>query len=189
MLCKDHTYVFQARQTATIDESLEIRDDEVVVLLASILKWNGKPRLTCGNVRCPPSQTRMNVLDMLESRKTTEQRHWQAKQLWQMVCIWEDLKCWGAWEAIYEQKSRDITPCIIWRGEAEKEEARDNLPCKGPERTIKPTLKLFLIQSWGNFWQTAWSAYVVFPERIDIILNGSELASKKWVCSKADSNS
>ena len=69
MLCKDHTYVFQARQTATIDESLEMRDDEVVVLLASILKWNGKPRLTCGNVRCPPSQTRMNVLDMLESRK------------------------------------------------------------------------------------------------------------------------
>ena len=53
-------------------------------------------------------------------------------------------------------RAKDITPSIVWRREAWKEEALDDLPWedeRGPS-SIRRTLKLCQRQRWVNFWET-----------------------------------
>ena len=74
------------------------------------------------------------------------------------------LKNWGAWDTTCGHKAKDITPMIAWRREVWKEEALDDLPWKderGPSSSRR-TLEPFQRQSWGNFWETGWSAYGLF---------------------------
>ena len=65
-----------------------------------------------------------------EWREINEQIDWWKKQPSQVVCIWEDLKCWGVWDTTSRHKAKDITPSITWRREAWKEETLNNLPWK-----------------------------------------------------------
>ena len=51
-------------------------------------------------------------------------------------------------------------------GEAQKEEAFPDLPCRKDERrpsSVRRTMELFLRQRCGNFRETGWSAYTVSP--------------------------
>ena len=41
--------------------------------------------------------------------------HRRERWPWQMVCVPEDLKCWGAWDTTCGHKAKDITPSITWR--------------------------------------------------------------------------
>ena len=58
-------------------------------------------------------------------------------------------------------KAKDITPSIAWRREALKEEALDDLPCKGHRQSD---------EQWDcnkgnvgkNFCETGWIAYGLF---------------------------
>ena len=63
------------------------------------------------------------------------------------------------------------------RREVLKEEAPDDIPWKdekGPS-SIRRTLEPFQRQRWGNFWDRRGEAHMGFSERIDTILNWTEL--------------
>ena len=93
------------------------------------------------------------TLDMPESRGTTEQIHWQAKQPSEVACFSEDLKHCEAGYTTCGYKAKDITPSITWRREAWKEEALNTLPWKnerGPP-SIRRTLEPFQRHCWGNW--------------------------------------
>ena len=90
----------------------------------------------------PPSNTHVEVLPWTcqNWREMTEQIGWQAKQPSQVVCILEDLKCWGAWGTYSGHKAKDITvftPSTDWRKEAWTEEMLGDLAwkdCQSDER-------------------------------------------------------
>ena len=115
------------------------------------------------------------ALDMQEWREMTEQTDRRAKQPSQVASFSEDLKCWEAWDTTCGHKAKDITPSIVWRREARKEEALDDLLWKderGPS-SIRRTLEPFQRQRWRNAWETA-GAHMGFSERINSILNWTE---------------
>ena len=73
----------------------------------------------------------------------------------QVAFFLEDSRCWGAWDTTCGHKAKHITPLILWRREAWKEEALDDLPWKderGPS-WVGWTLELFQMHCWGNFWK------------------------------------
>ena len=45
-----------------------------------------------------------------------------------LICISEDLKCWGAWDTTCGHKAKEITTSVAWKREAWEEEALNNLP-------------------------------------------------------------
>ena len=118
------------------------------------------------------------ALYMPEWREITEQIVWLAKQLSQIACFSEDLKCWGAWDTTCRYKAKDVTPSSSWRRETLKEEAIDDLPWqdeRGPS-SIRRTLKPFQRRHWGNFWETGWSACGLFrAHRFHLELKWTEL--------------
>ena len=63
-----------------------------------------------------------------EVKEMTEQTDWREKQPSQMVCVAEDVMCWGAWDTTCGHKAKDITPSIAWRRDACQEEALYNIP-------------------------------------------------------------
>ena len=71
-------------------------------------------------------------------------------------------------------QSQDITPSVAWRREAWKEEALDDLLWKDERgsSSINRTLEPFQRQHWENYWETGWSAYVLFlAHRYNLDLN------------------
>ena len=46
------------------------------------------------------------LLDKLELRKMTTQTEWRTKSPLQVVCVLEDLKCWGAWDPSCRHKPK-----------------------------------------------------------------------------------
>ena len=92
-----------------------------------------------------------------------------------------------AWDTTRGHKSKEITPSITWRREAQKEEAIIDLPWedeKGPS-SIRPTLELFQGQHWGNSWLRDWVEHIMgFPERIDSILNWTVSHINKIILAK-----
>ena len=106
------------------------------------------------------------ALDMPEWMEMTEQIDRRAKQPPQVTGVSKGLKCWGAWDIACGNKAKDLTSSTVWRREAWKEEALDDIPWKderGPS-SIRRTWELFQRQRWGNFWETGWSAYGLFWE-------------------------
>ena len=100
------------------------------------------------------------ALDMPEWWEMADQIHWRTKQLSQVACFSENLKCWGAWDTTCGHCTKDISR----RREAWKEEALDDLPWKderGPS-SLRRTLEPFQRQRSGNFREAGWSAYGLF---------------------------
>ena len=127
------------------------------------------------------------------------QSRWRAKQTSWVVCVSEDLKCWGELETLHVgtkprtsrhrssggerraqskrhhaidrleerggHKAKDITPSIVCRREARKEEALDNLPSKDKKwrSSVRLALELFQRYHLEFFQETGWSAYGTFP--------------------------
>ena len=128
------------------------------------------------------------ALNLPEWREMTEQTDWRAKQPLQVVCVSEDLKCWGAWDSTCGHKAKDITPLIAWRRKAWKVETFYNFPSKdqkGPKLMRWP-LELFQRQRWGNFWEMGCSADGLFQvHRHHLELNWSVLNKRSaggWLC-------
>ena len=154
-------------------------------------KWNGKPRLECADGRHPPSKTPVGVLpSMPEWRDSTEQTDWRAKQSSEVACFSEDLKCWEAWDTTCGHKAKNITPLIVCRSEALKEEELDTLPWRderGPS-SIRRTLEGSQRPRRGNFWETGWSANGLFRmRRYQLELNWTEPAFYNYDKNKSDS--
>ena len=98
------------------------------------------------------------VPDMPELREMTNQTASYAKQPWPSheVCVWEDLKCWEAWDTTCWSKQswgHYSTDCLKERCRKWKRlmifDGKDE---KGTS-TIKLTLEPFQRQCRGNFWE------------------------------------
>ena len=92
------------------------------------------------------------ALDMPQWREMTEQIDWRAKQLSQVTCVSEDLKCCGASDTTCGHKAKDITPSNAWRREAWKQKALEDLPRKDERglSSVRPTLEPPQRQRWEN---------------------------------------
>ena len=102
------------------------------------------------------------ALHLPEWMEMTEQVDWRVKQLSQVACFVEDLRCWGAWHL--RLKGKDIIPSTACKREVWKEEALDDLSSKserGP-LSIRRTLQMLQRWHWGHFWVVGWSVYGLF---------------------------
>ena len=105
---------------------------------------NGMESFSCFTLACP-----WLAGYCFPQREMTEHTDRRAERPSQVVCVSEDLKCWGAWDTACGHKAKAITPLIAWRTEAWKEEVLEDLPCKDE---IRWTLELFQRQHWGKLW-------------------------------------
>ena len=48
------------------------------------------------------------ALDILESREMSKHIDWWAKHLQQVACVSQNLKCWGAWDTTYWQRTSHL---------------------------------------------------------------------------------
>ena len=121
-------------------------------------------------------------LNMLEWMEMAKQIGWQAKQPSQMLCVSEDLTCWGAWDTTCWHKAKDITPSIAWRREGWKERIARRYSLKGREGDIISQTNTETISKatyCGNFWEMRWSAYGRFPvHRYHLEMNWTEWNSQ-----------
>ena len=119
-------------------------------------------------------------LDIPAWREMTEQIDWQSKQPSQMVCILEDLKCWGAWDTTCGPKTNGIAWLISQRREAWTEEALKWSSLKEWDRAIVSQTDIEIVIK-GNIEKTPkrWGGThnIGSSECINTILNWPELNS------------
>ena len=124
---------------------------------------------------------RCTAFDVLQWKKLTEQIDWLAEQPSQMHCVFEDMKCWGAWDSAFRHKAKEITTSTAWRRGTERGSARRS-SLKGRERTIvnKTNIGTVSKATFGKRLRDGVERIWVF-ERIDAILDWTELKYALYV--------
>ena len=130
--------------------------------------------LECVDGRQPPSKAPAGLLPWAcrgEGRRPSRETGGQSDPHRRLACR----KIWSVEKL--ERLPAGIIPSIAWRREAWKEDALGDLPWKderGPS-SVRRTLEPFQRQRWGNFSERRGGAHMGFSERIDNILNWTEL--------------
>ena len=111
-----------------------------------------------------------------------------------LTCVSQDLKRWGAWDTTCGHKTKNIRPSIVWRREAWKEKALEDLLWKderGPSSTgrISDFFFFFFLRQSGVTSERRSGTHMGFSERRDTILKRTELNLDQWHSNKVEVSS
>ena len=121
-----------------------------------------------------------SALNMPVWREMTEQIHWRESQAPRVVCVWEDLKPWGAWDTTCGHKAKGITSSVARERERRGKRKRSMIifvvgRTRDGHRQSHEHYNYLTSNVHKSLWDTRWSSYVLFWARMYTIFEWTEL--------------